>query len=475
MKKIEREINLIDLFWEILSKWRVIIFSIVLFAIILGGLGSIKNYSRMAQSQKVLKTDDIELDQDAYEKVEVFLEYRELLYNQQEYNKKSPLMQLSTSGFYYGTANYYVDNYYQVEYPIISKKDNVGSIIENYKTSLISSEFCARLAEISGLEPSYCSEMLKLNDGNENSCFQVAVYADNEEECMKILEEVEKTISNAKSGVEENFGEHKVILTSSECIYTSDENIRTMQVNNVNDTNNMINNIATLKKALTEEELLYIEAYDREIKISKEEVKTQMDTSTSLMSIINIKYIVLGGGFGAAVIVIYIIFIYLISNRVRITDDFESCINIKLLGKVRVETESKEGRKIFGFADKKINKIRYNKKFIKETQIFNLTVANIKNMAQKFGLSQIYLTSSLNEFEQQEVVKALTLELKIFNIEIVAGDSILLNAVALEEAAKIGCVILIEKAGESRYQDIENAAGICACKEIELLGVVLSY
>lgn len=478
-KSVERDINLIDLFWEICLKWRSILLCAIIFAVIVGGWKSLKNYNQLSQKQESIKTGDINLAKESLEKINVYFEYKDLLSNQQEYNKKSPLMQLNANGFYNGTVTYFIDNYYQVEYPVILKTDNINGIVGHYRSELSSGAFYDKLSTITGINSNYCADIIKINenintltDKSVSYLFEINIYSNDKALCEKILEAVKEEVSNSISSVKEKFGEHSITLISSECKFTSNDDIRVKQLDKINNTNIIFNNLNNIIKTFTSEELTYIEVHDKEIESNnQEEIK---DYNESVLSVIEKKYIAFGAFIGVAIIIFYTIFLYLISNKIRITDSIELLFGIKVFGKIPMDNPQKG--KIFGFVDKQINKMRYyNKKSFSKEKSLELIIAGIKIAAKKSKISNIFITSSVVNGKQKDVIKTLAQDLKKWEIEIIEGDSILYNAEALEVSTEIGHAILIESVSQSEYQDIAKEIEMCIYQDIKILGAIILY
>lgn len=137
----EREINLVDLFWEVCLQWRRILLFAQIFMVLVGGYSYFRSRSSspadsgtpdstastvlseptVPSEPETIGQQDIKLFEESMEKVNRYFEYAKLRDAQKDYNMHSPLMQLDAAGFYLDKITYYVDNFFEVEYPLVNK------------------------------------------------------------------------------------------------------------------------------------------------------------------------------------------------------------------------------------------------------------------------------------------------------------------------------------------------------------------
>lgn len=481
----EREINVIDMFWAVCLKWRQILLWAVVFALLAGGfsyLKSIRAAKQAAEPMEEISLDEIELDNDSKNNVNAYLAYKEIYANQIIYNENSPLMQLDSNGFYRGIITYYVDTHFEVEYPLINKKDNTSAIVGAYKVQLRSQEFTAKLKELADSDEknvSYIKELIDCDNNygktdavtGGNDVMMISVYGADERTCKEMAELVKEVISSGKAEVTKQMGEHDITLIEDNCEYVADIELLKFQQENISKCSAYFNTIRDLRGKLSDDELSYVDAYERQ----QSEFEGGMENDEEnifLKPSVSIKYVVAGIVGGAALAFFAIVLMYLFNYRLRLEDDFEMLYGVKLLGSVLIKDDGK--KKWFAFFDQFIIRMRHlNKRYFTEDEAISMVAAEIKIGVKKLEASKVFVTGAVVGKEEKSVIEQLKKELNKSGIELVLGKPILYDAEALEKSVEVGCVVLVERAGISLYGEIAEEIEICAHQGMKLLGAVV--
>lgn len=480
----EREINLIDMFWAACLKWRQILLWAVIFALLAGGVSYLKNVrtAKKAAEPTVVSLDEIELDEDSKNNANAYLEYKQIYADQIMYNVNAPLMQLDSNGFYRSIVTYYVDNHFVVEYPLVDKSDTTDAIVEAYKARLRSEEFTGKLKELVGSDEKISSYVKELIDCDNNygktnmtvdgtGIMRISIYGADEQTCKGLAELVKEAISSGKATITEQLGEHDIALIEDCCEYMADIELLKYQQENVSKLSTYSNTIRDLKGKLTEDELSYIDVYEKEQAELEGETATE-EENISLKASVSIKYVVVGIVGGAALAFFVIVLMYLFNSRLRLEDDFEMIYGVKLLGSVIIKDEGK--KKWFAFLDQFFIKMRHlNKHYFTEAEAVSMVAAGIKIGAKKFGTTKVFVTGAVVGKEEKSVIEQLKKELKKTGIELVQGKPILYDAEALEQSAEVGCLVLVERAGASLYDEVAEEIEVCMHQGAKVLGAVV--
>lgn len=481
---VEREINLLDMFWAVCLKWRQIIVWAFIFAVLAGGF----SYLKSARTAKVamepaeeISLEDIQLEEDSQNDANAYLEYKQMYSNQIMYNDNASLMQLDANGFYREVITYYVDNHFSVEYPLIGKTNNINAIVESYKSELRDEEFVGKLEELTGCseaESSYVKELIDCDNKygklstkvNDTGILSVSIYSNDEETCKALAELVKESLEGGKATVTQKLGEHDITLIEDNYDYIADLDLLKYQQENVSKLSTYATNLDNMKSKLSDDEISYIEAYEREKILENEEVGEEV-TDIPLVTISKKLVIVGFVGGGVLAFFIYALF-YLLNSKLRLEDDFEEMYNIKLLGNVVTKSETK--KKWFGFVDVLFNKMRHlNKRYFTKEEAVSMVAASIKIGARKLSTSKVYVTGAAVGKQEKFVVEQLKKELKKTDVELILGKPILYDAESLEQSAEVGCVVLIESVGVSLYREVAEEIEICKHQETKVLGAVV--
>lgn len=483
---VDKEINLLDLIWDVCLKWRQIIVWAIVFAVLAGGVSYVKsaqNAKAMKEAKEEVSLEDIKLDEEEQLAVERYFEYYRLYENQMYYNRNAPLMQLEPGRFYLGTVSYYVDNHFTLEYPVIDKTNPINGIVQSYESQLSSELFAQKVSEKLGLkEPNelYGIELVDCTNQygkpivNDTNILAISVYAPDKETCQTLIQLVKENVQSGKTFVTESFGEHEIVLLEEDCKEASDIQLLEYQQKNLDKISSYDKTLTDMESKMSDNGLSYIEIYEKEMEreIEKtEEPEEAMEPEEPVVGISK-KYIAVGFVAGAFLAVFMMALLYLFNNRIRLEDNLEAMFDIKLLGNVVKDEKGK--KKWFYFIDKFFCKMRHmNKHYFKEEDAVSMVSAGIKIASKKLGVNKVYATGTNVGEEEKEVIEKLRKELTKSGIELVKGKPILYDAEALESSAEIGCVVFVEHAGDALYREIADEIEICKHQGINVLGAVV--
>lgn len=481
----EREVNLIDMFWASCLKWRQILVWAVVFAVLAGGISYLKSVQMVKDSLKPAEEvvlDEIELESDSENIVNVYLQYKQMYADQILYNKMAPLMQLNANGFYRSIVTYYVDNPFEAQSELMDENDTTEAIIDAYEARLQSEEFTKKLMELTNCDEkavSYKKELIDCTneygqndtDIKENGIMMISIYGDEEQNCKELVQLVKETIDSEKGAISKLVGEHDISLIEDSCNYVVDVKLLKYQQENISKLSVYATNIGSIKNQLTNDELSYVDFYEKK-QAEVENGETEGSDTVIPKATISKKLIAVGFVLGAAFAFFVAILMYLSNSRLRLEDDFETIYGVKLLGNVVVKNEDK--KRWFSFIDRFLNKMRHlNKHYFTENEAVSMVAAGIRIGAKKSGTTRVYITGAVMGKEEKTVIERLKKELKQTDIEVLFGKPILYDAEALEQSADIGYVVLVERVGGSLYGEVAEEVEMCIHQGVKVLGAVV--
>lgn len=488
----EREINLFDMLWAVCQKWRSILVCAVVFTILAGGFSYYRSLSAakqvVVQEEQTVEDVAAELDFEEKKSADLYFEYMNMYEKQMLYNENAPIMKLNANGFYKGELSYYVDNHFEIEYPFISKTNNVIAMVNAYKAELNTEEFAGKVKEVLDVEEnnSYGMELIDSGNlyGNSNSIenneergiLTISVYAANEEVCNALKELVKEEITNKKTNVEAQFGAHDVSLLQDICQFTSDADILAYQKENVDKLQSCATNMSNLVAKFSDQQQLYVDLRAEELHVEmgvKEETETETEAAVVTPGVSK-KMLALGFIGGAFLAFAVWALVYIFSNRLRLEDDFELIFGSKLLGNVPVSAKGK--KKWFAFLDCFFERLRhFNQRYFEEDEALDMVAANIRIAVQKSDNRNVLITGAVCGEDEKKVTEALAKRLKKDGVKIVSVSPVLYNAESLEKLVEVGQVVLLEKAEKSLYQEVQREIEICGQQEVNLIGCVVVY
>ena len=167
-EEYEQEIDLKDLFFYMLYRWRLLLLAAVIGAAALGGVKVLKSSSAADSEIAEVVNPDYEQVLEAYEMEKQALEQtveslQTSLAAQNRYIAESPYMQTNPYQVYYGTADFVVET------QGMAVESNMMNLIQAYKSDLLNGEYLNALAEKENMDASYLKEAVLAWGDNENN------------------------------------------------------------------------------------------------------------------------------------------------------------------------------------------------------------------------------------------------------------------------------------------------------------------
>lgn len=513
----ELVIDLKDLFYQILKKWRAVLVWMLVFGILFDGYGYYKKTKEAeaeAEAQRITElaaVDESVLDTlgegltdaekvTAETAVATYYSTQKSLEYKQEYISKSVRMQINPACAPVVITQYLIDNHYEVEYPVISRENNIDNIIASYNHELTTEEVCRKLAkELEGeLESKYIRELISCYmDGS--GILSVRVTAKDRAECEKMTQVLRDEVKRITPKLQKTYGDFDIQETASDYYESNDTDLFSFQQSSLNELNSLKNTLASLGTDFTEPQKNYykylLESQKLEEETDSEEMGESANNKTenleaedaagqetvpesaaqavpAAVSLLQLKYLLIGLVAGAFVVCAVVAFSYIISSTLRVSSDLTDAFHMMLLGCVK--EDGKKKKRLFGAVDQLIDRMFYGKgpQFTKEEQL-KMICAGMKVAAGKDEMKHVFVTGSCNDEKTKEIIKALT-DTKKTGIEILTeGTSVVYDPEALEKLAKADGVVFVEKIGQSLYKDIARELELCEKVKVPVIGGVV--
>ena len=191
-------------------------------------------------------------------------------------------MQLDPSNIPVVTLNYTVDNHYQVEYPLIDARDNIGAILESFCSGIESDKICEQIAESLGkdVQASYIKEII--NTDNKACNFSVEAMGLSDKDCEVMGKILKEEIQNIDSELKKVYGDFDLTLVSETYGTKSSADVMNDQTTQMVNMNNMKNAFNNLSNYMSDDQKTYYNALldsknleDNRLELLKEEVKEE--------------------------------------------------------------------------------------------------------------------------------------------------------------------------------------------------------
>ena len=424
----EQEIDLKDLMFAVLYKWKPIIAVAILIGALLGGYKLITTYKAQNDAEVVEKANadyqkEVELFEKNQETGEREIEnLTESIEKQQEYLEDSLLMNMSPYDVWEAKTVLFIKTDYVIMPGMDYQNVNyISTVLQAYRTSLTNLEFLKSVSKKVGMDERYLEELITITvDGN---LLTLQARADKKTTVEKIMKELRNGIDDAQPRILDSIGEHTISEISESVGSLVDLALSDTQKSQ-NDRLVSLNNSLDQKKTELDE---------------MEEPKPASSPKVSALKS-GIKYGVLGGVLGAFMVVFFVCVFFLMSDKLYSAKDLRSRYRLKVLGTLPVIGRKKANpidawlRRLEGRVDPKTADTEYS-----------LIAANVKNYADRIRSLLIVGTAA------DEAISAVAEKLGalIPELQIVRGGNMLQETEALAKLAASEGVILVEQCGRS--------------------------
>lgn len=436
-------IDLKEIIQRIMHRWLIVVVLGICFAILLNCMYIYKSKEKNSDNQKVEQEvldnyADI-LDTEQKEEVdETFQTY--LLYKQQydmnlEHIHDSILMDLNKENIVNIKLNYFIDNHYEVVYPVIDKLNNAQDIIAAFSSRLTSQEVMDKVNEKleNKIDDTYLKELVNVTSASGDQTMRIEINANSNELAETISEVIDSEVQSYTETEREKFGDFDIINTSKNVTSDLSNNILEYQQNQILNINNLKQSISNLGSNFSEEQLTY---YNALVTNSKEDAKNSKQVGTTIL---NWKYIILGCAFGIVIACLGIVLCYLFQNKIRNYSDLRIMYDIYDLGH----------------------------KELCSTDIMQ----KISMIVKKQKYNEICILSTNQNVKAEEFISCICNDLP--NIKVIAGLGNEQIPQALNELGTDGAAILVEMKNISYYSEVEKEMELCSKGNIPIIGSII--
>ncbi len=503
MKEIQ--ISIKDMIYRVLSKWRIMLVTVLVLAIVCGFGSSVMSSfssdsandsdSSMTKSQKLEKsvksTASGLSEQIKYETELAFESYKEYVVQASEiqrYLSSSVKMEIDSSSAPTYTLQYVIDTHYNAVYPTIEYKDFTGDIIAAYGSRLINNDTTSKIRDEIGWDTdlAYIQELISTTtttaattattetEGSNvaEDTMTVTIYAPDEESARNIGKIIKDEISTQKSEMETIFGSFDITLVSEQYSETVANDILTIKQGYVSNLNTIFTAINNLSKNMTTAQTAYYNALvaqymydgsDDEIVTTVPDTGDTAEESTSSIKIsLDKKNCAVGILAGIILVVLIEVLKYIYTARIKRAEDMDYTFGVKVFG---VQSPEKKG------LDKALEKA-FASRLLSYSNDERLSMINagIAISAEKNDIKSLYITGSVSDDSLANKL-AEGLKDKLGSVEF--GRSILVDPESLEKMSKCDAVVLIERTHDSRCDEIKNELDICKTSGVKVLGCVV--
>lgn len=518
-KMAQREINIKEVLFSVLLKWRTMLVWAICMAVLLGGysyISSSRNYGTYENSNPIIavdsiaeelqrQIDDLEEDIDKVEKLSIsemvdswpidkkveftgIQNFDKLIEQHKDYLQNSLSMKIDTNQTYNLVLGYYVDNHYEYNYSKTFPYNELTTILNYYQLMDTSNDLNEAVSTAIATKAPYVDELLTYTWNA--SMITISMKLDSEENAKRAITAIKDLMETYHSKISEKIEAHDLTLEEEKIYSSIDKNLSVKQTDNMNTLAYFINQKTDYYNRLNKEVQLYYDflteelneqktlngmhaTRSEEIRLKIDDLRNQITAVRSNITIekptISIKYIILGFILGLFIEAFIGAFFYISSNKLHTSRDLELCYDVPMLGTVFYENEKK---KFLSIVDRWMVKIRNNNKIITKEISLKLITTRVRLFVQKNNLHGVLITGIYMGEHEIELARKIQNIMEKFGIEVVIGKSMIYDSETMEKAGNIGAVILMETVGKSLYSEIDKEIYYCLKTKIVVIGSI---
>lgn len=479
-----KEINLADLLVNILLHWRMFIIWMLAGATLFWGVSFIHFRNMYQEQQSMLEKIQFQpgnlLSEEEMQNVNYVIDYETMYRSRETYLEKSLLMKIDPNYVSKAEAIILIEAETDQESCQIKRTyENIiqsGELVQKVASSIGTEAIGIDATILLGNEP-VASEIISEADNtydvkmtnniieNANS-FRITVMHNDENQCKDMLENIIKFLEEKQPDIESALGSHEIVVIDQSFGIVSDARVAERQKNVLTDILVMKKTIKDLKDKLSDRELQY---YD--LLTGSEEITDVIAPPTTYSLGDGVKYILLGIITAVFLYTFILVFIYILNNKVRVTDDLQKLYDIPKLGVIPGEEKK---QKMFGFVDRWILSLYgRNKQRLSREEAMEYTSVSIKMSAGKEKLREVYFVGCRMDGSALDTCEKIVQRLceEDFHTDIL--NDILYDAQELNKLGKAEGVILAIYAGSTRYSEIVEELELLTRQGMKMLGAFI--
>jgi len=487
MGKFDIDIEIKDIIWELVRRWRIIVALAVICGVALTAYQYRidMNKTDVVTVKKTQEELEASMGTQDLDEVTAAVALRRQADERSAYMEASELMKI----------NPYEENVVFLQYYVSADSETLSLDANDAYIAYVNQGALATAIAESGsyeLEQVYLAELisvvkeeagayinaksasdrmaLTVESGAEERVFTVKVIGSSKEAAEALAADVKTSLQAYSSVVAANIGAHQLKLMTENSAVIADQSLAELQNWNATSIKTISNNLDSMKNEMTGDQ---ITLYTYRTTVVEEVTNTTaVAATTEKVVTISLKHAVIGVVVGIILGCAVIAVLYLFAAALRNGEEVKNLYGIKILG--YVDDSAFRKKKLFGFVDSLIVKLEnMGKKKLTFEQEVQMICANILLNCEKNEATEVFLASSAGEKIPEAVVKAIVDKCAQRNISVITGSDIAYDAETLEKLVKVGRVVFDEKERVSLYDEMYREIVLCKEHDVDVIGMVV--
>ena len=448
-KEYETEIDLIDMFFYVMYKWRRILMGMLVFGILAGGckfllntLESLGEYGKPAELREYeIKLAEYELEVASFERNQEH--YQMQLEQQQTYMDKSILMKIVPYNVPTASMDIFVklDGTEWENLPSNTSMDPTDSLINAYTSNFKSTIDWTQIEDLTAKETIYLKELFSVSVDYNGNTFTVSVRYTDGDTAQQILDIVAEQIMAKYQKMDTDVNKHTISIINRSLTYNIDNTLADAQKRGLD--------------AISDFEQAILECQTGQMELKKPRPPHSIR-----------KFFILGLIAGGFLTMSFYAGSYIFGSRIHGEKELKNRYGYTLLG-VLPRKRGKNTR--LSLMDYILNRLDGTNKQLDREAAVPIISANIKNMAGEN--KELLMIGTVDSRRQQELAKEISLQLGDYILK--AGGNMNRDTESLELLAECDAVVIVEERDKSLIADIQNEQEGIAALNKKVIGYVL--
>lgn len=454
----EEEIDLIQLAFSILHKYRQILMTVVICAVLAAGFGLAKNAYSSYAAGKAADSEDVAVAKSAAQQKydEEMLAYREektkhdtnvqeyqeeLLENQQviestkikiqntqEYLDNSVLNTIDPYNVPVAQADLYVSTDYKImpgmDYQNV---DYTDAVLKAYSSLITNSETMDKIAKAVGMEERYLRELVSVSGDSSTRLLTIRAYGADETTANKILDALLVRMEEVRPTIQSTVGSHSVAQLTRTSTVSVMTWLRDSQQQNRDDLTNLQNQVTTLEAA---DRVLEQSIEDEQQALEAMELPEKPKEESSMAKMV-ILGALLGGVLACGVVVVK----FLLDGMVYSASELNRSTGLPVLGALASDRTKKAGK-----LDAKLYQMEGRPDGSADAEMLCLMAQTIRSRAPE--AKNILVTGDLPADQLEALAAALQATEPLRGQSVTAAESILKAAATVPHVVAADAIVL---------------------------------
>lgn len=480
----ENEINLLDLLYHILRRWRSILIFAVLFCVLLGGFKLVKGISTFGSADLKEEQKNYKNQLEGYKLSKEHLENQvkeltDAIHDKEDYYDHSVLMKLDPKTAYKSTVTFVVTDAGEV--PSVEANRDLSLEIDRKMNSVLGSYVAliqngTILRDVqkelsSKLDQKYLAELIYTQVDYQSRLLHVTVVGENKKEAQAISDAVVLGLQSASVKMNTSVAPHHLELLSSYIGNDAGTSIPVGIISEGANDGSYQTSIESIQKSYTNSITdMQNQLLDCNNQLSElEEPEPPVGASRGSVLKEGIKYGIIGFIAGAFVLAVVYALQYLLCGKLIDSDELNDRYGILLLGDYHAPLHAHPNR-IDWWIDR-MNGITEDKRSVES--VYVLSAANIVAQVGAEKNPKLLLMGNAKSGDFNAAATALSEKLCASGIDVITAGNVNESASAIEKLQQAEQVVLIEQRGASRQQDIQKELLTLRKLEKKIVGAIV--